>query len=153
MDPAEDIESWIAALDKVVEEGLGYFEGPAGSSQARVGDWGPEEVLAHLVFWHEASVRGMEFVANGAPPHRLELPVDEANARAVAERRGNGLPELVADARRVHLRFAEAARAVGDPYATVVIRADGSEADVRQRFDITTNHWREHVRQLREGGS
>ena len=57
MGSAEDIETWIAALDKVVEEGLGYFEGPAGSPQARVGDWGPEEVLAHLVFWHEASVR------------------------------------------------------------------------------------------------
>ena len=153
MATGQDIEGLIAALDAIAEEGLHYFEGPGRSSQARVGQWGPREVLAHLTFWHEASVRGMESVAEGGQPFRLELPVDEANARAVADRDDKDLPGLVADARSLHGRFVQAARAIADPGAVVVIRGDGSEAPVWQRFEITINHWREHIRDLQADGS
>ena len=79
MGSAEDIETWIAALDKVVEEGLGYFEGPAGSPQARVGDgdlkrswlisfsgtrpacaaWSPWRMGPRLTDWSYRSTRPM----------------------------------------------------------------------------------------------
>lgn len=144
----QEVESRSATLDTAVDEGLAYFEGPGRLSEARIGDWSMRELLSHLVYWHEVSVKGMESVASGGRPFRLELSVDEANARAVAEKQGDDLSSLASEARSLHRRFTEAALAVGDLDAVVVVRADGSEASVRQRFEITTDHWREHAAQL-----
>ena len=113
-----------------------------------VGEWSAKEILAHLVFWHEVSVLGMESVASGGEPLKLDLSVDEANARAVIERSQVGPSELLSDLRNLHQRFVDSARAIDAPNVVVVIRQDGFNGNIKQRFDITRNHWDSHMRDV-----
>lgn len=56
-------------------------------------DWGPREVLAHLVFHHERYVRLAQAFLAGNPEIPYNGRYREMNARAVAENRG--IPVLV----------------------------------------------------------
>ena len=52
--------SLLAELQSTVDEVLTYFEGPGTESDARIGDWGAWEILAHFLYWHEMTAVGME---------------------------------------------------------------------------------------------
>src|SRR5512136_1110826 len=58
-------------------------------------DWGPREVLAHLVFYHELYVKLVEAAALKLPLVPLEGKYREINARAVADCRGCSVDQLV----------------------------------------------------------
>jgi hypothetical protein len=75
--------------------------------------------------------------------------VDELNARAIDSRTGQGIPKLIGEARELQARLVKAARSVGDPGATVLLRADGTRLSIRQRLQLFPHHWREHVNELR----
>ncbi len=80
--------SFIAALERSVEAGLAYFQGPGSQSQVHIGRYGPREILCQLVWWHQVTVEGMESVASGGTPYRIYASVDEMNARAVGRLAG-----------------------------------------------------------------
>ena len=88
MAASQQIEALIRALEQSVEAGLTYFQGPGGQARIKVGIWGPREVLCHLVWWHQATVEGMESVLSGGKPYRFYASVDEMNARAVGRLAG-----------------------------------------------------------------
>ena len=88
MAAGQQIDDLIATLEQSVESGLAYFQGPGGQSKVMIGHWGPREVLCHLVWWHQATVEGMESVAKGGAPYRIYASVDEMNARAVGRMAG-----------------------------------------------------------------
>jgi hypothetical protein len=68
MAAGRQIDDLIATLEQSVEAGLAYFQGPGGQSKVMIGHWGPREVLCHLVWWHQATVEGMESVAKAVRP-------------------------------------------------------------------------------------
>ena len=143
-----NLETLIAALDDAVNRGLEYFEGPGTQSTARVEDWGPREVLCHMVVWHQSTVEGMESVLSGGPPIRLTAPTDEMNAGAVEDCRGREAAQIAAKIRDLQARMAAAARALPDPGATVLVRSSGAEASARQRLELIAGHWNEHLKEL-----
>ena len=145
---SQQIEDLITALEQRVEAGLAYFQGPGGQGQVRVGKWGPREVLCHLAWWHQATVEGMESVLSGGKPYRFYASVDEMNARAVGRFAGKDMTELVELGRQLQARLVEAARAIPDPSATVLVTGDGSGRSVQQRLETIARHWSEHVRTL-----
>jgi hypothetical protein len=149
------INDLIAALERSVEAGLAYFQGPGGQSKVMIGHWGPREVLCHLVWWHQATVEGMESVAKGGAPYRIYASVDEMNARAVGRLAGRDLNQagtygesLVDLARQWQERLVKAARALPDPNTTVLIMGDGSGRSVQQRLETIAQRWNELVREL-----
>jgi len=149
------INDLIAALERSVEAGLAYFQGPGGQSKVLIGHWGPREVLCHLVWWHQATVEGMESVAKGGAPYRIYASVDEMNARAVGRLAGRDLNQagtygesLVDLARQWQERLVKAARALPDPNTTVLIMGDGSGRSVQQRLETIAQRWNELVREL-----
>ena len=149
------INDLIAALERSVEAGLAYFQGPGGQSKVMIGHWGPREVLCHLVWWHQATVEGMEPVAKGGAPYRIYASVDEMNARAVGRLAGRDLNQagtygesLVDLARQWQERLVKAARALPDPNTTVLIMGDGSGRSVQQRLETIAQRWNELVREL-----
>jgi hypothetical protein len=155
MAAGQQIDDLIAALERSVESGLAYFQGPGGQSKVMIGHWGPREVLCHLVWWHQATVEGMESVAKGGAPYRIYASVDEMNARAVGRLAGRELNQagtygasLVDLARQWQERLVKAARALPDPNTTVLIMGDGSGRSVQQRIETIAQRWNELVREL-----
>jgi hypothetical protein len=144
----QPIEVLIRAMEQSVEAGLTYFQTPGGSALIKDGRWGPREVLCHLVWWHQATVEGMESVLAGGKPYRFYASVDEMNARAVGRLAGQDIPQLAELARQWQARLVKAARALPDPNATVLVTGDGSERSARQRLERIERHWSEHVKAL-----
>jgi len=155
MAAGQQIDDLIATLEQSVESGLAYFQGPGGQSKVMIGHWGPREVLCHLVWWHQATAEGMESVAKGDAPYRIDASVDHMNARAVGRLAGRDLNQpttygvsLVDLARQWQARLVQAARALPDPNTTILIMGDGSGRSVQQRLETIAHHWNEHVTEL-----
>jgi hypothetical protein len=51
-------------------------------------DWGPKEVLAHLVFWHESYLAQIEALLTGAPFDLPQGRFSDLNAQTIAANRG-----------------------------------------------------------------
>jgi len=148
MAASQQIEALIRALEQSVEAGLTYFQGPGGQARIKVGIWGPREVLCHLVWWHQATVEGMESVLSSGKPYRFYASVDEMNARAVGRLAGRDTAQLAELLRQLQARLVKAARALPDPNATVLVTGDGSGRSVLQRLETIARHWGEHVHVL-----
>jgi hypothetical protein len=144
----EQVDSLLAALDKTVEGVLAYFEGPGSTSKARVGEWGAWEVLCHFVFWHEATIQGMESVARGGASSQLDVGVDDLNARVIAENQGKGFLDLTARLRELQGQLQRAARSLPDLDSPVMVHADGKMLSGRERLEIMNRHWGEHLAEL-----
>jgi hypothetical protein len=155
MAAGQQIDDLIATLERSVEAGLAYFQGPGGQSKVKIGHWGPREVLCTLVWWHQATVEGMESVAKGDAPYHIYASVDEMNARAVGRLAGKELTQagtygesLVDLARQWQGRLVKAARALPAPNTVVLIMGDGSGRSVQQRLETITQRWNELIREL-----
>jgi hypothetical protein len=147
MAEGQQIDDLIAALERSVEAGLAYFQGPGSQARVHIGRYGPREILCQLVWWHQVTVEGMESVAAGGTPYRIYASVDEMNARAVGRSAGNDLDQLLDMARQWQARLVQA-RALADPNATVLVMGDGSGRSGLQRLETIVQHWNERVREL-----
>ena len=145
MAASQQIEALIRELEQSVEAGLTYFQGPGGQARIKVGPWGPREVLCHLVWWHQATVEGLESVLSGGNPYRFYASVDEMNARAVGRLAGQDIAQLAELVRQLQARLVKAARALPDPNATVLVAGDGTGRSLLQRLEMIARHWSEHI--------
>lgn len=141
-------DSLLAALDKTVQGVLAYFDGPGATTRARIGDWGAWEVLCHFLFWHEATIEGMESVARGGGPYRLDADTDELNARTIAKYQGSSFPDLVARLRELEKRLQRAVRNLPNWDVPVMMRLDGTTRSGRERLETIKQHWARHVAEL-----
>ena len=155
MAAGQQIDDLIATLEQSVESGLAYFQGPGGQSKVMMGHWGPREVLCHLVWWHQATVEGMESVAKGGAPYRIDASVDHMNARAVGRLAGRDLNQpttygvsLVDLARQWQARLVQAVRTIPDPNTTILLMGDGSGRSVQQRLETIAHRWSELIKEL-----
>ncbi len=144
----KQVDSLLAALDKTIQDTLAYFDDPGSKSKARVGDWGAWEVLCHFLFWHEATIEGMESVALGGDPYRADANVDELNARALAKYQGNSFLNLTAHLRESEERLQRAARKLPNLDVPVMMRANGTLLSGRERLELINRHWAGHVAEL-----
>ena len=71
MTTENNLEAHISSVEQSVEAGLSYFEDAGAESKVKIDLWTPREVLVHMVYWHQATVEGMEAVTSGpaALPH------------------------------------------------------------------------------------
>ena len=142
------LEDLIASLDQAVEAGLAYFSGPGAESNARIGEWGPREVLSHMIIWHQSAVEGMESVLAGGPPVRVADETDELNARAVEATAAQSMAQVIEQFRALHARSLTAVRALPDSTVTVLIRSNGVGSNALQRLKVLADHWNEHIVEL-----
>lgn len=148
MSTTRELEGLLTNLNTTVEEALAYFEGPGATSTTRVGDWGPREVLCHFLFWHQLTAEGMESATRGRSPRILDASTDELNARTIARHAGEGIPQLLAHARRLQERLVRAARRLPTLDVAVMQRQDGPPLSARERLDRIPRHWQSHITQL-----
>ena len=143
------LENAINALDLTVGQAVTYFR-----TQMTVPsqEWGPKEVLSHLLHWHGWTLQSFEGVAQGRaalrqPPTMAEI--DQLNASAVAERKDREVVDLANDLADLQRRLVAAARALPDPNAIVAIRMDGSELPAPNRLEMMNHHIGNHLEELR----
>ncbi len=142
-----NIENLIADVKRVVARGIAYVEANA-ESEVKIDIWTPREVLCHWIYWHRATVEGMESAAAGDGPHRIYADTDEMNARSVGRKSGWTVARLVEEMEELQERLVVAARALPDANAAVVVRGDGGEASGAERMETIVNHWRGHLDEM-----
>ena len=72
-------EELIQHVEDTVAETLAYFDGPEQTTGARVGDWAAWDVLAHFLYWHQATAWGIACASGGGPPWKLPAGADDLN--------------------------------------------------------------------------
>ena len=148
-----NLEEMITQLEQAVEEGLAYLEEAADGASPQIDGWGAKEVLAHMLYWHRASLQGIESVSNGGPPFQVPRSSDEINGEIVAELSETSVSLIATEIRDLQRRLSAAARLVPNLDDTVFIRAGGQAFSTRIRLQTVGNHWREHVSELQAAAS
>ena len=147
MTTAQQTDTLVASPQQAFDAGISYFRAEA-ESEVRMDLWTPREVLCHMIYWHQATIDGIESVASGGEPHRIYASTDEMNARAVGRAAERDVPRLIEDIMPLQERLVDGARGLEDPDATVLIRADGTELSAAQRLEGITKHWLGHLEEL-----
>jgi len=148
MPTSGQVDQLVSALERSVGNGLAYFEGPGSTTAVKIGRWHSREVLCHLVWWHQATVEGVEAVAAGGGPYHVYASTDEMNARAVGRLSGKTMPQMIEMVRQWQARLGAAVRTLPDLNATVLVRGDGTALSAQQRLETMAQHWDEHVGEL-----
>ena len=143
-------EELIQRLDDTVAETLAYFEGPGQTTGVRVGEWAAWDVLAHFLYWHQATAWGMRSASAGGPPWKLPAGADDVNRVTTLLHGGESFADLLAQLRAEQERLLRAARALPDLDVSATERPDGGLVTARQRLERIAAHWNEHLRELRE---
>ena len=149
MTTAQNVETLISSLEDAVKAAFAYFESNS-EAEHRVGMWTPREVLCHMIYWHQATVEGMESVASGGDAHRIFASTDEMNARAVGRNAGQSMGALIEQAQGWQDKLATAARSMSDASAVVLVRGDGTELTAAQRLEHIATHWNGHIQELKD---
>lgn len=146
-----DRERAINEMDRKVNEAVTYFRSQVTADNA---DWGPKEVISHILAWHKWTVDSVEGVRSGQAPLRQPptmTGVDEFNAAAVRERSGQNMADLANELAALQRQLVSAVRALPDPTAIVVIRLNGDELTAAQRLEMMNHHISSHLDELRLG--
>jgi len=113
-----------------------------------LGEWGPKEVLAHLVYHHELYVALVEAGVTNTPARPPAGTFRELNAQAVAANAGIPAPALVARLHGANRRL-ERLYLAHDPHAIVVeIKAGAKPRTLAALVPEVEAHIRNHLRKL-----
>jgi hypothetical protein len=141
-------DSLIAELEASVRDTLAYFDGPGSTNSARIAAWGAWEVLAHFVYWHDATAWGIASAARGGPPWQLSGSADETNAASLEVHRGEDFVTLVGGLRQAQARLVRVARDATDLSLPAFQRPEGA-VSAEERLATIARHWRSHLDTLR----
>ena len=141
MDETERLHASVEALCRFIESLL-----PGALVDQ---EWGPKEVLAQLVYWHETYVALLQARLAGRPYPLPEGRFRDINAKAVAEGRQRSVAQLVARLRAADRRLTTLAR---DPKAAsiiMVVKVGAAPRRVPAYLDRVDGHLRGHLQDLR----
>lgn len=149
MDAQEQLRGNLRQLEQAVAEAADFCRQQGDKPAAEGAPWGPREVLAHCLFWHERTCLNVEEVLAGRGVEALVRAVAEVNAEAVAEHRGQPMGTLVEQLLSLQRRLGAGLRALPDANAVVLIRADGTKLTALERPDVMARHIKSHLDELR----
>jgi len=118
-------------------------------AQLRLQDWGPHEVLAHLLSYHELYVAQTAAAVAGVPQEIPSGRYSDLNARSVEQFRDCPLDEMIA---RLELANRELARlyALHDPQKVIIPIKTGVRPYFLERLvPEVASHFNNHLKQLR----
>lgn len=148
MTESESFDQLLQKADQAVQRTLQYFEGPGATSKARIDRWGVWEVAVHMLFWHRATAQAARSVGSGGPALVHDIIVDDLNEDAVNKAAGMTLADVVSQLKEAHQELSQAMRALPEPDAVLMHRADGSTPSAKDRLRTIDRHWTNHLEQL-----
>jgi len=111
-------------------------------------DWGPKEVLAHLVYYHELYVKLVEAFIAGVPAVPPKGRFQDLNAQAVAASRGVTPVELVERLQKANHRLVKLYQQHDPSKITVEIKAGAKLRTLAELIPEVEAHIRNHLRKL-----
>jgi hypothetical protein len=111
-------------------------------------DWGPKEVLAHLVYHHELFVKMVEAFLAGTPVDPPKGRFRDLNAEAVAASRGLTAPELVDRLQKANQRLVKHYQQNDPSRITVKIKAGAKLRTLADLVPEVEAHIRNHLKKL-----
>ena len=142
-------DALLGNLDRVVQDTLGYFQGPGRTTTARVDRWQARDVLMHFLYFHDATAWGIQSVALGGPPWPVPADSDHVNEVCRRLHEHESFDELLTQVRQAHARLVHAVRNASDLDAPCFRRSTGEVMTGRQRLELLAKHWGEHVGELK----
>lgn len=113
-------------------------------------EWGPKEVLAHLVYHHELYANLVEAFLAGTPMEPPRGTFRELNAQAVAASRGIPPSELVDRLRKANQRLVELYQQNNPREIMVEIKAGAKLRTLAELVPEVEAHVRNHLKRLRK---
>jgi hypothetical protein len=148
MTTGADKESLVQGLDRVVRDVLAYFEGPGRTTTARVDRWQARDVLQHFIYFHDATAWGIQSATQGGPAWPVPADADTVNEVCRRLHEQESFDDLLVQVRLAHARLLRAARNAPDLDQPCFRRSNGEAMTGRQRLELLTRHWGEHVHAL-----
>jgi hypothetical protein len=113
-------------------------------------DWGPKEVLAHLVYHHELYVNLVEAFVADTPVAPPKGRFRDLNTEAVGASRGIALAELVDRLQKANQRLVEIYQQHNPSAITVEIKAGAKLRTLAELVPEVEAHIRNHLEKLRK---
>ncbi len=137
----------LQRLEKTVEAFCRYIE-KVPTTEVEGQEWGPIQVLAHLVYWHESYAAQIEAFLADRPFERPQGRFRDMNAQAARACRGIPIAVMARRFRTADERL-RALYAANDPAAIVVEIKQGSKKwQLAELVPAVEAHVRNHQRQL-----
>lgn len=114
-------------------------------------EWGPKEVLAHLVYHHELYVKLVEMFLAGTPVEPPKGRFRDLNAEAVAASRGITATELADRLQAANQRLVKFYQQHDPSTITVEIKAGAKLRTLAELVPEVEAHVRNHLEKLRQG--
>ena len=145
---AGDIAAGLCELDAAIRD-LAEAIGAVPEVAVAPVDWGPHEMLAHIVFAHELYVSYLAATAAGNPAMLFGGLYREQNARAVAENRRVSVPELLARLMAAQDRLRLLVNEPGVSDAPFYFKAKSTGRTLSEALVAIAGHMRGHARDIR----
>lgn len=140
-------EGQVGELRATVESFCRFIENlPEDALTER--EWGPKEVLAHILFSHESYVAQVEALLAGEPFTPPRGRFSDLNARAVAASRGVPVAELVRRLREANERLCRTCEEQDARTVVLEIKQGSKLWPLPQLMSRAEAHIRNHQRQL-----
>ena len=147
MNPSPD--SLFAPLDQAVEDFCRFMQNlPPEATAQRA--WGPKEVLAHLVFYHELYVAQALAYLAGTRVELLKGRYSDLNAEAAKRYRDVPMDDLVGRLRIANRRLGELCAANDPDQIVVPIKTGVRPYRLAKLIPEVASHIRNHQRQLQK---
>jgi hypothetical protein len=137
----------LERLTTTVESFCRFMEQLPGAARQEQ-PWGPREVLAHLVYWHELYVEQVEALRGGPPAELPEGRFSDLNALAVAQSRGAPLDEMLRRFREANERLVIAITA--SPDLAIQLKRGSKVWPLEALIPNVGSHIRNHLKLLKK---
>jgi hypothetical protein len=145
----QSLRELIDSLESVVNETLEYFSDLDTNLHVQIDQWGHKEMLSHLLYWHRASLKGMQSVVNGEGPFHIPESSDEMNSSIVEQLSHSSLAEITSELKNLQALLTTTATNMPDTQAIVFVRANGESFSTADRLKHTASHWESHLNEFR----
>ena len=110
--------------------------------------WGPQAILAHLVYYHELYVKQAQAFLDDTPTKLFQGPYYELNAQVVKNCRRIPIPILVRRFQSANRRLGKIYRACDPEQVIVPIKQGVQPHRLDKLVRAVTSHVRNHQRQI-----
>jgi len=140
-------------LDATVRSTIEALRAENQQAVVRPGEWGLPEVVAHFLYWHDATAWGTASANIEGPAWPLPSGPDPINEASLGLRAGETVGALLDELEASHRRLMSAVEAAADTDRAAFARPNGEGVSIRRRLEMITAHWRTHLDELRAAGA
>ncbi|HEY5119214.1 MAG TPA: ClbS/DfsB family four-helix bundle protein [Anaerolineales bacterium] len=142
-------EDNIERLTNTVEDFCGWIESlPA--KETRTQEWGPREILAHLVYWHEQYITQSKAILSGRQFPTPSGRFAEMNSKAAAKFQNFSIAKLTGRFRNANRRLCRLAREHDPRKIAFSIKQGSKRWRLSDLIPAVEAHVRNHLRALKK---